>query len=427
MMKRSSSWPQLKISEQDDVETEVVIETLRQKVSDFQRQISICISYIENLNSEKANLQILNKNLIENNRLCSHQILNLEDEKYRLMLQLKRAENLIEVLQQDLEKVDREKIAISKELGMQQQAFEIMDNSRKEVKKRMEMFREATARDRNLIESKALEDLGCLRNQLQALELQLKEKEELQLKEKEEAAQLVETFAIENKKQQIRNKGLIKQNIAIKRQLNELQERLEMQKEQNLLLHQEVENMKLQNTCSIWLNSLRLEPQSIELSSSAIGSHFSILTTQRDEKTPSYYLPDYDEQTSVSCRPSEYEQQLDPLDEYIRLAVKAVQIQFPNLTVSSERLMEKAKMVPFYKVHEHLSSYMRQLEYMESFQKEREKQHPASVSHRPTMLAKARAFFGCGVLFEESKDYQCNALEQRWLRKKNRSALRVGF
>jgi len=419
-MKRSCSWPQLNSLEEDGGEdflsAEVVIETLQQKVSDFQRQSSTSISHIENLNSEMAILQNLNKNLIENDGLSSQQILNLENEKYRLMLQLKKAENLIEVLQQDLEKVDREKSAIFKDLGLQQQAFEIMDNSQKEVEKQIEMFREATARDRDLIESKALEDLVFLTNQLQALELQLKEKEE--------AALQVETFAIENKKLQIHNKELIKQNMGLERQLKELQERLEFLKGQNQLFSQEVEDMKLQNACGISLNALSYEPRSIRISSATTASNFSILTTQRDEMTPPLlYIQDYDEKTTVSCRSSEDEEQFDLVEEYIRLSVKAVKIHFPNLTVSSERLIEKAKMVPYYKVHDILYSYMRQLEHRESFQKEREKKQPTFVSDR---LSCSR-FFRCGGVLEYPQNYQCNELRQRWLRKKNRSSIRVRF
>jgi len=423
-MKRSSSWPQFSILENDNDEDllypEVGIEILQQKVSDFEIQNRSSTSRIETLNLEKANLQILNMKLIENSRLSSLQISNLENEKNQLIAQLKKAEDLVANLDKALEKADEEKIGLSMDLGLQQQAFEIVHNSKKEVEKQLEMFSEATARDRDWIESKASEELGFLTNQLQTLELHLEAKEE--------AAQHVEMLASENKKLQAANRELIKQNEGLERQLNELQVCLELQKEQNQLFHLEVENMKSRNDCSILLNAVPYEPQPVWLSSPT-ASRVSTLTSQKDGVTPPplMFLEDFDDKTSDSFRDSEDEQQYDPMDEYIRLSVKAVKIQFPTLKVSSDRLIEIAKTVPFYRAHDVLSSYMQKLDIKQNFQKKRKKQLLSFEIDRPSMLEKVRGFFGCGVMLDNSQNYQCNELTQEWDESKNKTGVRVGF
>merc|ERR1719397_2138693 len=206
------------------------------------------------------------------------------------------------------------------------------------------MFRETSVRDRNLIESMALEELDSLTNQLQALELQLKAKQA--------DAQQVEILTMENKKLRVNNRELIKLNAKLERQLNELQERFELQKKWNKLLCQEVEDTKVQNTCSISLDAVPCEPIPIRICSPS-PSRSSTLTPQWDDMTPPplIFLKDYDDETSVSSRDSENEQQ-DPVDEYVRLSAKAVKKHFPYVTVSSDRLIEKAKMVPFHRVHD---------------------------------------------------------------------------
>lgn len=420
-MKRSSSWPQSNILE-DDVNflyPEVEIGTLQHWVSDVEIQ-NTSSSELETVNLEKANLEILNMKLIEDSISSSQKILDLENEKKRLKVWLEEAENLVEVLQEDLEKANREKRAISKDLCMQQKAFEIAVNSKKCVEKQMEMFREVTVRDRNEIQSKALEELGSLTNHLQALEYELKAKEE--------ATQQVEILTTENKKLHFNNRELIKQNAVLDRQLNELQERFELQKEQNQQLRQKAEDTKVQNTCSISVNAVPYEPPSIKIFS-PIPSRASTLSSQRDEITPPplIFLHDWADETSVSCRDFEIEQRQHPLDEYIRLSVKAVKICFPNVRVSCDRLIEKAKMVPFYKVHDVLSSYMRKLEYMQSVHKIRVKKQSLFDIQSPSILEKVRGLFGCGVMLEYSQDYRCNEMRLDWGRKAKTTGIRVGF
>jgi len=421
IMKRSFSWPQLSSLWEDDDDflyREVLIEILQQKVSGFQNHNSYSSSQLETLNLEKANLEILNIKLIENSRSLSQQILNLENEKNRLTVQLRKAENLVEVLYQDLKKADREKRDISKDLSIQKQAFQIVDSSKKWVEKQLEMFSEAAARDRNWIESKALEKLGYLTDQLETLGLQLKAKEE--------AAQHVEIFARENRKLQATNRELINQNVGLERKLKELQVRVVLQEGQNQLLRQEVEDMKLQNALSI-PPTLPNQPPTPKISS-ATASQISTLTLQRDGATPPpvFFYQDFDDKTFVSYRDLEDEQQYDPVDEYIRLSVKVVKIHFPYLSVSSDRLMEIAKTVPFYRAHDVLSSYMRKLDYKQRFREKREKQQPFDINRR-SMLEKVRGFFGCGVTLEQVQNNQCNELRRDWEATKNEMGIRVGF
>merc|ERR1711920_131741 len=102
--------------------------------------------------------------------------------------------------------------------------------------------------------------------------------------------------------------------------------------------------MKLQNACSISLNATPNEPVRLRIPSTT-ASQISTFTSQRDGATPPpvFLLQDFDDKTSVSYRDPKDEQQYDPVDEYIRLSVKAVKIHFPYLAVSSDRLIEIAK------------------------------------------------------------------------------------
>jgi len=426
-MKRFSSWPQVNILEDnDEYFLYPEVKKLQQQASYFERETTPR-SHLETVNLEKANLEILNRKLIENSILSSQKILKLENENNRLIAWLQETETLAAVLHDDLQEADREKRSLSFDLGIQQQAFEIANISKKQVEKRMEMFKEASARDRNLIESKALEELGSLTNQLQALELQLKAKEEevgsltnqmqaleLQLKAKQEDAMQVKILTVENKKLRGHNRELIKQNEKLQRQLNELQERFELQKKWNELLCQEVEDTKVHNTCSIALDAVPYEPIAIKLHSLS-PSRSSTLTAQWDDMTPPplIFLQDYDDKTGVSCSERENEQK-DPVDEYIRLSVKAAKKHFPYVTVSSDRLIEKAKMVPFHKVHDVLFSYMRKLEHKQSLQKEREMKQSLFDIPRPSILEKVCEFLGCGGMLDDSQSRQCNVMRQVW-------------
>merc|ERR550534_533770 len=142
---------------------------------------------------------------------------------------------------------------------------------------------------------------------------------------------------------------------------------------------------------------------------------------------PPLFLQDYDDKTSVSCRELENEQQQDPVDEYIRLSVKAVKIKFPDVTVSNHVLIEKAKMVPFYRVHDGLSSYMRKLEYKQSFPKEREMQQSLCDGPSPSIFEKMQGFFGCGVMLEYSQKKQCGVIKQVWDENRKKYGRRLGF
>jgi len=405
-MKRFSSWPQVNILEDnDEYFLYPEVKKLQQQASYFERETTPR-SHLETVNLEKANLEILNRKLIENSILSSQKILKLENENNRLIAWLQETETLAAVLHDDLQEADREKRSLSFDLGIQQQAFEIANISKKQVEKRMEMFKEASARDRNLIESKALEELGSLTNQLQALELQLNAKHE--------DAQQVKILTIKNKKLRVNNMELIKQNAKLERQLNELQERFELQKKQIELLCQEVEDTKVQNTCGISLDAVPYEPIPIKILSPS-PSRSSTLTPQWDDMTPPplIFLQDYDDKTGVSCSERENEQK-DPVDEYIRLSVKAAKKHFPYVTVSSDRLIEKAKMVPFHKVHDVLFSYMRKLEHKQSLQKEREMKQSLFDIPRPSILEKVCEFLGCGGMLDDSQSRQCNVMRQVW-------------
>merc|ERR1712073_275778 len=95
-------------------------------------------------------------------------------------------------------------------------------------------------------------------------------------------------------------------------------------------------------------------------------------------------------------------QRADALEEYLHLSAAAVKICFPMVPISSSELIQKAKRLPFYRVHDVLSRYMMQkLQWQETQAKkelDRKKeaakaQEEADKVAKGGMLKKFRRYF----------------------------------
>lgn len=422
-MERSGSWPDFNIISESDYKNgcspEITIYRLRKKLSDCETQKTSLSSQLQRLLEEKKNLHVHNLKLIESNRCNLQQILILESRKNQLMLQQEELKNQAANLQKDLEESEREKGKISQDLGIWREAFEIIEQSKKEIEKHMEMFKEATARDRNEIENKTLKEFSFFRQQLKAMEHRLKAEEEI--------TEGVKALRIENNKMQAKISGLTQHNCELKLYIDKVQRSLEDQKNQNVWLQEEIEEMEKQSySCASDIsNSKQLLKLFVPESGTLTTQHTTAVSDIVTKTPPPLFLSKEIEERlpSLTSKCHEDENQWDPLEEYIRLSVMAVKIHFPNVDVSEDKLIEKAKAVPFYNVHDVLSSYMEEkLKRQERRNKEMDKRQRTSVYHRQqtSVFRKIRGFCGCGAFLDNS---QCNESEIDLLRKLQRRKL----
>jgi len=406
-MERSSSWPDINILSESDYANgsspEVIIYRLREKLSECEEQKTSLQWQLESLKEEKKNVQIHNLNLIENNRCNLQQILMLESKINHLMLQQEEIENQAAYLRKELEESEREKGKISKDLGMWLQAFENIQQSKKEVEKHIEMLRETNARDRNVIENKAIEEFTYLREQLKAVEHRLKAEQEV--------AEGSKTLRIENNKLQVKISKLKQQNFTLKLQIDQVEQRFKNEQEQNLKLREEIDEMWKQSCSCVSHESA--SKQLLKFCAPESGT-FTPLTFVNDcpprspNPLPVYFSNEIDERLlSLTSKRQEDENQWDPIEEYMQLSITAVKIRFPNVNVSQEQLIEKAKDVPFYYVHDVLSKYME-----EKSKRQRKWKNGRDIGQRDSghyyrqqasVFDKVRGFFGCRALVEHSQ------------------------
>jgi len=309
--------------------------------------------------------------------------------------------------------LEREKRIISEDLGMQQEAYEIISRSKKQNEKRMEIFKDATAQDRNEIEKKALEEFLFLRDKLKAMELQLMAKEEI--------AKNVQVLEIEKKKMQGKIDELNHQNFSLKYKVGEIQQRFDWQKQQNDMIIAELEDMKMQNTWSLMqkpqkpnaCDSILIKVGSTEVSSPlSVSKHFTPFSEHAaTTPTPICFFQDVEERYNVIPYSKRFEdEQYDPLDEYINLSITAAKIRFPEVKVSREKLREKAKSAPFYNIHDVLSRYMEEMQTRQQTttllnprgQAKPKVEQLSVLTQQTSIFGKARKFLGCGTILEES-------------------------
>jgi len=384
----------------------IIIDRLRTKLSDCETQQTSLHSHLQHLLEQNKNLHVHNLKLIKNNRCNLQKISNLETRKNQLMLQQEELENQAAYLRKDLEESERERWKISKDLGYWRKGCEIIEQSKREIEKHMEMFREATAQDRNEIVNNSLEEFYSLRQQLINMEDRLKAEEEI--------TKEVQALRTENNKMQARISGLKKQNCALKLHVDNLQRILENQKEQNFQLQEEIEEMEKQScSCSSYCSNSK-QLLKLRVPGSAMLTTQHTIISDMYTKTPEqvFFSKEIDERWPfLTSKRLLDENQYDPLEEYIHLSVLGFKIRFPNVDISRDKLIQMAKAVPFYNVHDVLSKCMEEKLIR---QKTRNKGWNTSVCD------KIRGFLPCGALLEHS---QKNEIEIDLRRKSQRPKL----
>jgi len=149
----------------------------------------------------------------------------------------------------------------------------------------------------------------------------------------------VELLRIENKEIQTQICELVQENVALTRQIGEMQQCIERWEQHNFELEGEMERMK----------------------DDSVNSRIGWSADKNLSGTPSPVCLEA-EINEMYKRPHikalQYIKTHDALEEYIHLSAAAVKICFPNVWVSSKELIQKAKSVPFYRVHEILTRFL---------------------------------------------------------------------
>lgn len=394
-MARSGSWPFL--SERDYANgssQEVTIRRLRTKLSDYEKENNYLHSQLLRLHEEKNKLHIDNLNLIEKGKDNLEQILILDRRNNELMLQQEAVGNQAANLQKDLEKSEREKREISQDLAMWLQAYKTIDESKKEIEKHMNQFKEATARDRNEIENKTLEEFSLLTQQLGAMKHQLKAAEDV--------SKEVKAFRIEKSKMKVKISKLTKQNFALERDRDRLQLCLDSEKERNLHIQNEIDDLYKQKCLSVARGSTSKEIFKFSAHDSRASSTQRTSFNDNPARTPPpFFLSQevHERCSSIASKRQDDGYQEDPLDWYIHLSVKAVKIRFRNVDVSEEKLIEQAKGVPFHRVHDVLSRYM-EAKLKRQLKRNQDSVRQGSSVQKTSIIDKVRGILGCGVYLE---------------------------
>jgi len=337
-MQRSRSWPQLANLEETVDRSlcgpDKIMGLLQEKLSNWGIQSNSWDTELQLLEEEHNNLRVQNFNLLQKNRTYSEEVLLLESERDEFRLQVEELQSHVAALQKDLRQADREKKIVSEELKMQQEAFIDIESSKKELEKQLILSREALTLQRDEIENnfihEAFMESDYLRQQLQTMERQLEVKKD---------AKEVQMLRIENKEIQAQIGELIRENVALTRQLGEIRQLVDRQEQQNLELQVELDKMKISsiNCTTAWSEDkmLACTPEPI-----CLADEVNEVLNEPCTQTPQ----------DIKVQ--------DALEEYIRLSAAAVKICYPNVWVSCKELIKTAKTVPFYRVHEVLSRLM---------------------------------------------------------------------
>jgi len=400
-MQRTRSWSQATDSGDDDEQDLFIspkdIATSTKQNSDLEAQL-------QRLWEERENLNTQNFNLRQESSSKSARISILEDERNWLRMQVGELQVILERLQKDFEQVKRENRVITDNMAMQEQALTDIGFSKQELERQMETLRKRAAEEtlevKNKVMLDTLKETDCLKHRLENMGQQLRAS-------KEDAKEL-NGMRIENKQMQTQITELVQQNIGLVRQLSEVKQWADNKEQHNLELRNEIENMKdelrytsrelspsrqpLSQTCN---SDLELQPAnskpSERLRSMTLAEEIEHLSVTASTKA-------LEEDTPEDHREEETSQ--DALEEFIHLTAAAVKICFPDVLVTSQDLIKKARKVPFYQVHDVLSKFMiKRLQREQAIRQDqlkriimKEEQPTANPIQQPSMLAKVRVF-----------------------------------
>jgi len=412
-MQRTRSWSQATDSGDDDPEQDLFISP--KDIATSIKQNSDLEAQLQRLWEERENLNSQNFNLRQESSSKSARISILEDERNWLRMQVGELQAVLERLQKDFEHVKRENRVIADNMAMQEQALTDIGFSKQQLERQMDTLRKRAAEQTLEVKNKVMLDTrketDCLKHRLENIGQQLRAS-------KEDAKEL-NGMRIENKQMQTQISELVQQNIGLVRQLSEVKQWADTKEQHNLELRNEIENMKDE----LRYTSRELSPSRQPLSQTC-NSDLELLpaNSKPSERLRSMTLAEEIEHLSVtaSTKPleedspenhREEETSQDALEEFIHLTAAAVKICFPDVLVSSQDLIKKARKVPFYRVHDVLSKFMmKRLQKQHGMRQEhlkriimKEEQPTAHPIQQPSMLAKVRVFLRGSTRREQTR------------------------
>lgn len=434
-MERCGSWPQLyglpaakegigecspNVQQAVDslLQKEVECEELQNDVENFQIQYNDLANRAEQIEMENQFLIKENESLKEESRASSERIKFLEQEWNKERLQVSELECVITDLQKNYEKVENDKRTVSEELSSQRKCCEQLQFSKEDLEGQVQQLQESTEwrrKDHDRVRE-LVEESDLLRAQLNEME-QL-----LQAKEKE--ARDAELLHKENHEMELQIGQMVQQNIQLRRQLNDVTRAKDLLEHDNIVLREEMENLKMESSCSrdsspphIQCIQQGEEEEEEEVEEDHIGDDtydydndnvnefkMQILPTETHlARTPpaisleeevkfsdyNMHSPGEDKMEQPASKST------DALEEYIHLTAAAVKIRFHMVPISSDKLIKRAKEHPFYKMHDELIEYM---------QKKLQEQESTPKKHEQDYNQEQELFF-----IKEDEDLHCPA------------------
>jgi len=462
-MRRSESWPQIFVLplERDEIgecqpgiehnsdcltHKEDEYDELKMKVANYEIHFNDLTDRVEQMEMENQYLNKENQSLKEENRASSERVKFLEHEWDQEKLRVRELECVIADLQKEYVEVENDKRNVTEELSTQRTNFAELQCSKKNLEGQVQQLQESTEwrrmeqdRVRDLIEESDL-----VKAQLQDMEQQL------QAMEKE--AQDAKLLHKENHEMQLQISEMVQQNIKLNRQLNNVTQSKDHLEQCNLVLQDEMENLKMEGSYSRESSLPHIHHILQEDGEGKDGGEEDYIGGDTydgddDDNDKEFKMQILPMENHLSGTPpaislaeefkfsiygacSQFEDKVeqpmskstDALDEYIHLTAVAVKIRFHMVPISSTKLIERANEYPFYRMHDELTKYMEEkLKEQESsskkpeqdvhqeqesacISKEQDQQCPTSQPNiQPSVFNKVRNLFRQRSVMEPQK------------------------
>lgn len=393
-MHRCESWPQLSvlpaekevIAEVDPdsnhafdslLQKEAECEELHNEVENYEIQLNDLASRAEQMEMENQFLNKENVRLKEESIASLDRIKFLEQEWNQQRLQVRELECAITELQKNYDEIENDKRTVSQELSTQRTNFAELQYSKKNLEDQVQQLQESSEwrRKENERVRKLVEESDFLRAQLQEME------QYLQAKEKD--ARDAELVQKENHEMESQICEMVQQNIQLRRQLNNVTQTKDHLEQQNFMLREEMETLKMDSSSSRdssqpHIHCIQQEDEEVE------EDHIVDYTYDEDDENdnkfnmriqtsetnltttpPAFSLAEEVEFSIYDAHsPSEDKVEQPPskssdaLEEYIHMTVAAVKIRFYMLPIPKHKLIKLAKELPFSKMHDELTKFM---------------------------------------------------------------------
>jgi len=407
-MQRSHSWPKLETSVEDEVESRdcstdlpVVADSLQ-----YKETVCECENQYRGLVARAEQMEMENQYLISENENLKHECNSnaereklLERDRNALRLQIRELECFLTDLQNIYEKAERDKITVTEELSRQISGFMELECSKKDLEAQVQKLQASSEWKRQEEDERVrelIQENDILRGELQEME------HHLQAKELE--VQNAQLLRAENHEMENQISQMVQQNIYLRRQFNEVTQTKECLEKKYEALRNEMQSLKIESRnsrealSSIQYAAHDLDPEhdwsdedvrqnpdknddvastgSVGVASTCsvdVGSIGSVVNCavkiipagNNPARTPPPVSLAEEFHLSVCNSESTNEDNQetdshDALDEFHHLTAAAVKIYFHMVPISSDELIERAKNIPFYRVHDELTRYMQE-------------------------------------------------------------------